>query len=64
MSLESYEITFEALVASWLEVGEVVNIVDPEPWTDQPIRFLLTNLTIPIGLGAMTGTGKRVQLVR
>lgn len=63
MALESYEMEFEALVASWLEVGEVVNILDPRPWTDQPDRFLLTDLTIPIGLGAMSGTGKRVTLV-
>jgi hypothetical protein len=64
MSLESYEMDFESLVASWLEVGEVVDIVDPTPWTSQPTRFLLTDLTIPLGLGAMSGTGKRVQLVR
>lgn len=64
MALESYEMEFEALVASWLEVGEVVDIIDPRPWTDQPTRFLLTDLTIPLGLGSMSGTGKRVQLVR
>lgn len=63
MSLESYEMEFESLVASWLEVGEVVDILDPEPWVDQPTRFLLTDLTIPLGLGQMSGTGKRVQLV-
>lgn len=64
MALESYEMEFQALVASWLEVGEVVDIVDPRPWTNQPTRFLLTDLTIPLGLGPMSGTGKRVQLVR
>lgn len=63
MSLESYEITFSAIVASWLEVGTVVTINDPEPWTGQPTQFLLTDLTIPMGLGTMSGTGKRVLKV-
>lgn len=59
-ALEEYELGFDILMAPWLEVGDVVQWVDPRPASDDPDRYLLTALTIPLGLGTMAGTGKRV----
>lgn len=60
-ALESYELSFESIVFPWLDVGGIVEFVDPDPFTpSQPTRFLLDSLTIPLTLGAMSGTGKRI----
>lgn len=59
-ALEEYELSFDILMAPWLEVGDVVQWIDPKPASDDPDRYLLTALTIPLGLGTMAGTGKRV----
>lgn len=61
--LEEYEIGLTSLVAPWLEAGEIIRFVDPEAAPNDPDRFLLTSLTIPLGLEAMTATGRRVTIV-
>lgn len=61
--LESYTINWESLVMFWLEGSDIVNFVDPNPNPGDPSRFLLGDFTIPIGLGTMTSTGRRVQVV-
>ncbi len=61
--LEQFEVALESLVFPWLEVGEIIEFVDPSPAPGDPTRFLLHNLEIPMDLGVMTVTAKRVQLV-
>lgn len=63
-SLEEFELGFESLMLPWLEVGDVVGFVDPRAAADDPTIFLLSNLTLPLGLGPMSGTGRRLTLVK
>lgn len=62
-ALEEFELSFSSLVFPWLEAGDILNFVDPKEETDVPSRFLMTAFSIPLGLGPMTGTGKRVTIV-
>lgn len=63
LALEEYEINFEGIVLPWLDVGQVIRFADPNPDPADPPRFLLTDLNIPLGLGGMTSTSKRVSLI-
>ena len=62
-ALEEFELSFSSLTYPWLEVGEIARFLDPKPGVDEPDRFLLTSLTIPLSLGPMSGTGKRITIV-
>jgi hypothetical protein len=62
-ALEQFDINFESLVVPWLEVGDIVEFQDPDPNPGDPYRFLLSNFTIPLSLGSMAATGKRVTVV-
>ena len=62
-ALEAFEIGFGAVVYPFLDVGVVVQFEDPYAASVQPTRFLLTNVTIPLNLGPMTTTGKRLQVL-
>jgi len=62
-SLEDYQLGFSAVVFPWLEAGEVIDFQDPKPGVDEPARFLLTNFDIPMALGPMSGSGKRVTII-
>lgn len=64
LALESYELQVDSLVAPWLEAGLAVEFVDPDPAPFAPTRFLLTDFTIPLGLGTMSATGKRLTIVK
>ena len=59
-ALEEFEISFDALMMPWLEVGDIVGFEDPDPNDDAPSTLLFSAFTIPIGLGSMSGSGKRV----
>lgn len=66
MALEQYEISVQSTPAPWLECGDIIEIITPidDPSAAaEPTKFLLTALTIPLALGAMSATGKRVHLV-
>jgi hypothetical protein len=63
MALESYEINFSSIYYPWMEVGEVVRILDPHASGSDPTRFLMDSISLPLALGPMSGTGKRVTLV-
>lgn len=64
LALEEYSLDFDSLVFSWLEGGDVVEFLDPDDATSVfPKRFLLTNLSIPLTLGPMSGSAKRVSVV-
>lgn len=61
--LESFDVNFSSLVFPWTEAGEIVEFLDPEAAAYDPTRFLLSNFAIPLKLGAMTGSAKRVIIV-
>ncbi len=60
MALEEFTLGFAARIVPTLEAGQVVQFVDPEPGAFEPIKYLLSNFTIPLALGPMTATGRRV----
>lgn len=62
-ALEEYELGFSSLAFPWLESGEIVEFIDPTPGSGEPSRFLLTQFNIPLALGPMSGSGKRVSIV-
>lgn len=62
-ALEEFELNFSSLVYPWLDVGLVARFEDPDPGQDEPDRFLLSTLSIPMTLGPMSGTGKRITIV-
>jgi hypothetical protein len=63
VALEEFELSFSAVPFYWSDAGDILQFVDPDAGGDEPTRFLLTNFSMPLGLGPMTGTGKRVTRV-
>lgn len=62
-ALESFNIDFSSIVFPWLEAGEIIG-TDISAFTDSiPNRYLLTRFGIPLGLGPMSGTSKRITVV-
>lgn len=61
--LEEYEINMTSLVAPWLEAGEICKFIDPDAAENDPDRFLMTSITIPLGLEPMTAVGRRLTIV-
>lgn len=62
-ALEEYTMGFESLLLPWLDGSDIVEIVEDRVSEYTPRRFLLSNFTIPLGLGSMTGTARRVTVV-
>jgi hypothetical protein len=62
-ALEEFSVSLESIAIPWLEAGHVVNFIDPDPAPGDPTKFLLTDLTMPLGLGSMSGTARRVRQV-
>jgi hypothetical protein len=62
-ALEEYTMSFESLILPWLEGSDIVEIVEDRVSEYTPRRFLLSNFTIPLGLGSMSGTARRVTVV-
>ena len=63
VALEEFELSFSAVPFYWSDAGDILQFVDPDAGGDEPTRFLLTNFSMPLGLGPMSGTGKRVTRV-
>lgn len=61
-SLEEYDMDFTSLVIPFLDAGDIIEIRQPGDDVYTPARFLLSNFTIPMGLGPMTGTGRRTTI--
>ena len=59
-ALEEYELSFDSLVFPWLEVGDIIGWIDPNPAPDDPDTFLLADITIPLKLGPMSASARRV----
>jgi hypothetical protein len=64
-ALEDFTLSFSGVVIFWLEVGQVVTFVDPRPAAGDPTNrnFLLSSLSLPLGLGTMSAGAKRVVLL-
>lgn len=61
--LESFVLTIDSIVLFWLEASEIIQFLDPDPMPGDPDRYLLSDFTIPLALGAMTSNARRVQVV-
>ncbi len=62
-ALESFELNFTAINYPWIEVGEIGQVIDPNAVPTDPDRYLLDTASIPLSLGPMSSTGKRVTVV-
>lgn len=62
-ALEEFELSFDSLLLPWLEAGEIVGWLDPNPAPGDPRTFLLTSLTLPLKLAPMSAVGKRTTIV-
>jgi len=63
-SLETYEINWSSLYYAHLDVGRVVDVLEPDLGLLTTSRFLLDTINFPLNLGPMSATGKRVLIVR
>lgn len=61
--LEDFNLEFSSVCIPWLEAGRVLVFHDPEEDASVPSRFLFSSFTIPLKLGAMTGSGKRIVII-
>lgn len=62
-ALEQYNITFESLIIPFIDAGDIVHIETDNESEYTPVRFLLANFAMPMGLGSMSGVARRVTLV-
>lgn len=62
-ALESFELSFSSYLYPWLEVGNILEFIDPKAGVGEPTRFLMDTLALPLTLGPMSGTGKRITVV-
>lgn len=62
-ALEQYEVNFNSIVYPWLDAGVVTEFMDPDALPQEPTRFLMDTMSIPLSLSAMPATGKRVLFV-
>lgn len=62
-ALEEYDISFASVVLPWIDVSTIVDIVSDDVAITTPQRFLLSNLTLSMELGPMSGIGRRVTIV-
>lgn len=59
-ALESFEMNWSSLNYIWLDVGEVIELLDPDRLETDPTRYLMDTMSISLGLDPMSATGKRV----
>lgn len=63
MGLEEFSVDFSSLIIPWIDANDIIQVINPNESVYTPVRFLFSNFAIPLGLGAMTGTAKRVTVV-
>jgi hypothetical protein len=61
-SLEEYQLDLTSLVLFWLDVGNIIEFIDPSPAPGDPTRFLLSTMTIPLTLDTMSATALRITI--
>lgn len=62
-ALESFELNISAINYPWVEVGDIGRVIDPNAVATDPDTYLIDSLSIPLSLGPMSLTGKRVTMV-
>jgi hypothetical protein len=64
-SLEQFEINVTSIVVPWLKAGDIIEVLTESDSLNQgaPSRFLLSSLSIPLGLEPMSLTGRRLAIV-
>lgn len=60
--LQDYSLSFESVTYPWLEANDVIQVYEEAP-SGFPTRYLLSEFSLPIGLGPMSGSGKRITRV-
>lgn len=65
-ALEEYDMTVESIVFVWWEAGDIIKIHlwDEDAEADPPTRFLLSSFAIPLKLGTMSISSKRVTVIK
>ena len=63
VALEEYSLDFDVVPFYWSEAGDIIEFSDPHAGVDEPTRFLMDSFNIPLALGTMSGTAKRVTIV-
>lgn len=58
--LEEFDLSFSSVFFPWIEPGELVEYTDETRTHWGPSRYMITSLNLPLDLGPMSGTGKRV----
>ena len=62
-ALEQFDVNIGAIVVPYLDANIIVDFIDPDPTSAAPIRFLLSELTMPLDKGVLAATAKRVTIV-
>lgn len=63
-ALQEYDVALSGIVIPWLEGGDVVEFIDPDPTaTDDPTSFYMHDFTIPLDLSPMPVNADRVVMV-
>jgi len=62
-ALEQFDVSLESLLAPYLDANIVGEFIDPKGSPSDPTRFLITNLNMPLVLGQMSSTAKRITIV-
>lgn len=62
-ALEEYSISFDSVMLPWLDASSIVDIIDDEASEYVPKRFLMNAFTLPLSLGPMSGSARRVTIV-
>lgn len=62
--LQDFSFSFDSVVYPWLEANSVIRVTERVNRNlVGPARYLLGEFTIPVGMGTMGGTGKRITQV-
>lgn len=61
-TLQDFSLSFDGVVYPWLEANEIVNL-EEDSGSRMLERYLVTEFSIPVGIGSMSGTAKRITKV-
>jgi hypothetical protein len=62
-ALETYELGWDAICYPHLDANIVTKNIDPKAYDFEPDKYLMDTLNIPLTLGPMSATGKRITIV-
>lgn len=62
-ALEEFQLEFGAVLFPWIEPGEILEMPADSDKSWGPARYLISSLTLPLDLGPMSGSAKRIMKV-